>query len=559
MILVEIELRRIQGFLFASPKLRDMVGANVMLGEAIRLGLTRKAIRHGSADLSAFDLQLPGADPEDPARPRAGEEFDSDDPAALARYGILAREGGHFRACFLDLSTAQAFCSDAQSFLLSQLPGLRFTIHWRDLAAGQFAHDQKVPFDEAVDHVQEDAIIAAPMFAVCSGLGSGRAVDTYRNEPVSDAVLNRRKAYEDFRNFGERAAATTGDVIGLMEPGLREHGRLPKDLKALCGREYMAVIHADGNSIGNAVKQIIDRHIVNDDASFLTREAAVEKFFFENRLAFRKAVNTALKGRFAGKDGDPKTEGRTRPYQLLMLGGDDLLMVCRARDAMRLVLEITQELKKLSGAPTIGVGVAIASPNVPFHHLNGLAETLTASAKRLYRCLEGERRPASVIDWHVETGSWSNDPLAQRRRHHLIVSETPDGREHCVTIQRPIPILPDAAGRQGHGEAEQVGPDLSCLNGLVDAAAELHAHRVARSQLRALVPALGRGRRLSTFTYRDAPSDLLKILGDTAKVGLQEPWRQSAPGCWITPIPDLVEIFEIDRLATAGRPTAEAS
>ncbi|RKZ90942.1 MAG: hypothetical protein DRR19_08595 [Candidatus Parabeggiatoa sp. nov. 1] len=40
---VQIEFLRIQTFLFAVPRLRDMIGANVLLGETMRVKLPRLA------------------------------------------------------------------------------------------------------------------------------------------------------------------------------------------------------------------------------------------------------------------------------------------------------------------------------------------------------------------------------------------------------------------------------------------------------------------------------------------------------------------------------------
>jgi hypothetical protein len=46
---VRIEFQRVQAFLFAVPRLRDMVGANVLLGETIRVTLPEIARKFGSA------------------------------------------------------------------------------------------------------------------------------------------------------------------------------------------------------------------------------------------------------------------------------------------------------------------------------------------------------------------------------------------------------------------------------------------------------------------------------------------------------------------------------
>jgi hypothetical protein len=46
---VHIEFQRVQTWLFSVPRLRAMVGANILIGEALRKGLVDIAGRKGTA------------------------------------------------------------------------------------------------------------------------------------------------------------------------------------------------------------------------------------------------------------------------------------------------------------------------------------------------------------------------------------------------------------------------------------------------------------------------------------------------------------------------------
>jgi len=218
-----------------------------------------------------------------------------------------------------------------------------------------------------------------------------------------------------------------------------------------------------------------------------------------------------------------------------MLGGDDLLLVCGAAHALPFLVAYARALQQPShvladGAPlTVGAGVVVAPHTVPFHHLHGVAERLAASAKALHR--SAADRP-SAVDWSVLTQAWSDDPIATRRRDARVRR----GGEALALTARPYRIL----GRDGR-----------CLDGVdqLHAAAEaLHARvqgGAARSQLRAFVHELPRGRRWAELCFDELPKATRGALAELA--GHHGPWEE-ADGRLLTRVGDLVEVFELRRL-----------
>src|SRR5579883_2023524 len=152
---VHIEFQRVQTWLFAVPRLRAMVGANVLLGEVLRVGLPNLArqLQHGSWQLALEEANYPSAAPDDPL---ASE----DDPAADARNGILARDGGHFEAVFA--SGAENFVKAAISLLHQELPGLGFRISIDD-------------DDEVIEQTGSVVSTELPVLAPCEWMGRGLA------------------------------------------------------------------------------------------------------------------------------------------------------------------------------------------------------------------------------------------------------------------------------------------------------------------------------------------------------------------------------------------------
>ncbi len=119
---VHIEFQRVQTWLFTVPRLRAMVGANALLGRALRVelpNLARQTECGWSLTSSPNHANYPSADPNDPLK-------NHDDPAADAKAGILSRDGGHFEAQFS--KGASEFAAAAANLLRRCLPGLRFRI-----------------------------------------------------------------------------------------------------------------------------------------------------------------------------------------------------------------------------------------------------------------------------------------------------------------------------------------------------------------------------------------------------------------------------------------------
>ena len=116
---VHIEFQRVQTWLFSVPRLRAMVGANSLLGEALRIRLPELARRKDCGwSLAPCTSEYPGADTNDPLA-------EHDDPATDARDGILSRDGGHFEAQFV--RGAEAFAEAASRRLRreARLPAAR--------------------------------------------------------------------------------------------------------------------------------------------------------------------------------------------------------------------------------------------------------------------------------------------------------------------------------------------------------------------------------------------------------------------------------------------------
>lgn len=584
-VLVRIELLRVQTFLFAVPRLRHMIGANVMIGEVMRRALPALAIRCGAKPAGDSDDWLSSfPQPPDGNRDPLGLtpwEQDRDEPQRIARRGVLVRDGGHFAAIFPGQSQSLRFQNLAMALIQRELPGLLFEVSHVDLEQPQEPKAKR----KAPRLAQPRVLVDLPVFEVCRFTGRAPAatrVALSRSErkdppPSSSLALRLKRRGDAFfgQDRGIDGKARTRDIIGLLRDRLPNRSlEPPVDLDDLCGpdaggrRDYLAVIHADGNRVGLRYAEFCDRYRQREGAhggtdpaqtarrgdDYLSREGFGETFYYSMRVAVRRAVVDALSATF-----DAFT-GTYRPFQLLMLGGDDLLLLCRARFALPFLVAYAQGLQRLGLADTegddqrplsIGAGVVIARPSVPFHRLHALAEDLAGSAKRLDRTTNPTGPGVSVVDWMVFSESWADEITAIRRREAQVRYRLADGTEEWLALTgRPYRIL-----RPQQGEADS-------LEALLEDAARLSG--AARSQLRQLVLDLNRGRRWAELRWQELPRDTRAAL---ERAGVEAPWRglgqqplgDRTADRYLTRLVDLVELSEFAYLGRREGPAAATS
>lgn len=490
---VHIEFQRVQTWLFSVPRLRAMVGANTLLGETLRVELPKLARQGNGWKLAPIqsNLHYPTADSHDPLN-------GYDDPQKDARDGILSRDGGHFEAQFG--SGAQAFAEEARKLIQERLPGLRFRITIDDV---------ELPKSQAYLSTE------LPVLAPCEWMGRGLASVVIQQGNERPAVsLDVERRYEAAKRSEQGQAQDLASLL-IAQTNLKNLKR-PENLEDMVGKGYLALIQADGNGVGSAAAG--------------KNEAERATFFHRNRVLLRRAFQWAI---------DEHCLNYCKaPLIPLMLGGDDLLVICRADIALPFVVTLCERLYKLQSEQTnnseltLGIGVVIAKHTVPIYRLHQVAEQLAGSAKRRFRGLVAANESVrSVVDWAVYTTAWADDPAEVRRRDWICGT----AQERRILSQRPLDVL---------------GDGLSTLQGLVKGAQELKLakndqnHRqTPRSQLRYLLDQLPKGCTVAELAWRELSpqaSDALK------NAGISEVWKQSTNnGPLRTELLDLIEVAEI--------------
>ena len=190
------------------------------------------------------------------------------------------------------------------------------------------------------------------------------AVPHKDNEPLDEGVLRKREILEEKKVNKTLFQIFTGEEdVKYRDMGL--------EIKDLTGKnDWIAIIHADGNSLGEVVKALGSKG----------REKLCE---------FSKNLDeaTTQAAQEAYKKIKRQYDFKKHPIRPIVLGGDDLTVICRGDIAIDFVKEYIEQFEEktqdlLSRKLTACAGIAFIKSSYPFSFGYELAETLCDMAKK---------------------------------------------------------------------------------------------------------------------------------------------------------------------------------
>jgi hypothetical protein len=274
------------------------------------------------------------------------------------------------------------------------------------------------------------------------------------------------------------------------------------DLEKL-GCDWLAIVHADGNGLGQVFLKF--DHKANTTGN---------RDYIEKLRAFSLALDECTEKAFCQALTVLRPRRGIIPIVPLVLGGDDLTVVCDGRQALQFTKKFidcfeqeTREHQHIKPIMQNGVtscaGVAIVKPHFPFFAGYQLAEELLKSAKKL--------KPLSAIDYHILYDA--SGPDLDRIRDELTVDGGQTrlvGRPYAVTAEKG-PVNRHWSDLQRRIEAVRArdDDDRRCLPNSM-----LHELREGLFLGRAAADA-----RLKLVLERYRQSGLDRLLGDTSSGG----------------------------------------
>lgn len=194
------------------------------------------------------------------------------------------------------------------------------------------------------------------------------------------------------------------------------HHLFPQEMKEVAGgkqnKSWIAVIHADGNDLGNKIMNMPQQG--NSQQNF--RELS-ERIGRATQSAAKKAFDEVVKKN--------TEEGKLFPFRPIILGGDDLTIVIKgelAIDFTETYLSAFEDHAKEEFADfgvdqfnrglTACAGIAYIKENYPFHYGVHLAEELCKRAKKVARNIAKETNKEltpSCLLFHKVHSSFTED------------------------------------------------------------------------------------------------------------------------------------------------------
>ena len=245
-----------------------------------------------------------------------------------------------------------------------------------------------------------------------------------------------RKRQEAYRS--RKGQLWQGWLDHIGDKDLQEHSAQLRcrDIQDLVNTDksksrYVGLVYADGNSMGRLVQELNSTEISRTFSDIVDSSIREACYATLTSLCSKEIAD-------AQKAVQEQTKPRKLPADILLLGGDDLLVVLPERRTLDFALgvcdkfsELTRNrIEQLTGAQkkyfkdkylhksglTISCGVAIGPASYPFYMLLDLAEELMKNAKR-----GGSDDPTnkkywspSYIDFHRLSGS-ANQELTRIR------------------------------------------------------------------------------------------------------------------------------------------------
>lgn len=190
------------------------------------------------------------------------------------------------------------------------------------------------------------------------------AISQESQEYLDEGTLKKR----NLSVGGKATIALAKKSFGIKELSPKN---IALDIKKLTYKnDWIAIIHADGNGLGQILSKFSSSMEKLKDFSEKLNEATCQAA----RNAFQKVY--------------PKQNKKEIPFRPVVLGGDDMTMICGASLALDYVKVYMEEFENATrqklGADnglTACAGIAFIKSSYPFHYGYDLAETLCTQAK----------------------------------------------------------------------------------------------------------------------------------------------------------------------------------
>lgn len=445
-IVTVIDTAEIQKYIFGSNSLQHNIGASGLVHCA-----THDWVFEGLLDLGETNI-----DPIDSkfsiVRKKVIENGNLNSELVYAG-------GGNAIIVFRTIDLARKFTQNLTFKVLLEAPGLQLIISHSDFDWDNDSLPKKIDDTKReVDRKKLNHEHSRPL------LGLGVTADCqYTGLPANDICLQSKRDEKKKLVYISNEVGKKWDFFPYSNERL--HGLIPQvkqenldfiydfnEFGTKHESSYIAVIHTDGNGMGNRIKKIANNHIEaieNRNRNYIN---AIRAFSKSIEDAAEKALQTTINQILMSRDekngkigGEIEIKDQRLPFRPIVFGGDDVTFVCDGRMGLSLAHFYLNQLTstKLSDNDFLyaRAGVVVVKSHHPFSRAVALADELAESAKKYIKeqkKTSGEENLSS-IDWHfASSGPIGKLSDIRQREYTVKFDNNIDGKLNM----RPLLFVP---------------------------------------------------------------------------------------------------------------------
>lgn len=356
-LLVSFDTDRIKEYVFATGKLKEIRGASVILDELNRQDMVEKGKEFDAEQIYANGGSGMFIVPETSAAAFV---------QAVEKEYRLQTLTGSITSARTELPDGFTNQDPVQCYLQTLAYRLRLKKDENALHQQLLTHPFLRTCDSCGEQYANQSVTEPESELLCSSCKNKRNKTDLIQKEIED-IINAETEYLEYklwhRLLHELAFAPADyPMTGKTRPEEFDNLGEMSDPK-----NYMGLIYADGDSMGKALERLNNLDEVKQFSK--TVDGAIYQAVHEAILAYLPAGDKYF------------------PFDILMLGGDDLVMVTTAHKALEVSMKIIERFSELTEVGlgkrlTLSVGVAIAHTKFPFSSLLNLAEQALKFAKK---------------------------------------------------------------------------------------------------------------------------------------------------------------------------------
>jgi len=380
----------IQGFIFETNKLKEIVGASDLVERFCSWGFI--------------------------------EEFSKKNNFAIGFESLLRNAGGNIRISFEKKEDIEKMLKQFPQYVMQKAYGI--TISQAVVEFGESDYLRKK------DELEYKLTKARNQASIPLDSRFSLMKQTPRTgKPAHKSIFHKKDNYKDEveyfdkGNWQKNKNSESGRTSILLEKlGLANtFGTFSVEIDNIANKNNkIAIIHADGNRMGLMLQKM------NKSLKGKSTED-IQNIFKTFSEQITKSTNDAVKEAF---EKNFNKEDNLIPFRPVVIGGDDVTVICRADDALgftsdylKAFEENTKKNFKEHGLSsyaeklTACAGISFCNKKFPFHYAVDLAEALCGFAK------EESKREASCLVFHNIQSSYFTD-YKEYIRNELIAKDT---------------------------------------------------------------------------------------------------------------------------------------